>query len=72
MFPPDCYFLVLGVPLNCTEPHEVYACGSACQTECATLGQPCPIINIKCNDACYCIENYARNSQGVCIPQKDC
>lgn len=57
---------------KCILPHEVYACGSACQTECATLGQPCPIVNIKCNNDCYCIDGYARNAIGLCIPQNFC
>ncbi|XP_049820087.1 inducible metalloproteinase inhibitor protein [Aethina tumida] len=58
--------------LNCTKPHEHYACGSACQTTCENLGETCPIINIKCNDACYCDKDYARNGENVCIPIADC
>ncbi|XP_063931736.1 inducible metalloproteinase inhibitor protein-like [Zophobas morio] len=58
--------------INCTRPNEYYNCGSACQTECATLGQVCPIVNFRCNDACYCIEGYARNEKGDCIPQSEC
>ncbi|KAF7414081.1 hypothetical protein HZH68_002570 [Vespula germanica] len=58
--------------LNCNRPNEIYECGSACQTECKTLGEPCPIINIKCNDDCYCIDNYARDDKGNCIPIRDC
>ncbi|KAG5878426.1 hypothetical protein JTB14_026299 [Gonioctena quinquepunctata] len=57
---------------NCTKPHEYYDCGSACQTECRTLGERCPIVNVRCNDACYCIKGYARDDQGVCIPIKKC
>ncbi|CAH0554088.1 unnamed protein product [Brassicogethes aeneus] len=59
-------------PINCTKPFEEYACGSACQTTCENFGKPCPIVNIRCNDSCYCIDNYARNEQGVCIPIKNC
>ncbi|KAJ8732565.1 hypothetical protein PYW07_015164 [Mythimna separata] len=59
-------------PINCTQPNEHYECGSACQTECATLGQQCPIVNVRCNDACYCNTGYARNSAGTCIPISQC
>nr|WIM01334.1 zonadhesin-like protein 1A [Limnephilus flavicornis] len=52
--------------------NEVFACGSACDTTCATLGQICPIVNIKCNDMCYCIDGYARDNNNVCIPVKQC
>ncbi|KAL2720169.1 inducible metalloproteinase inhibitor protein-like [Vespula squamosa] len=58
--------------ISCNGPNEIYACGSACQTKCETLGEPCPIINIKCNDGCYCIENYARNCDNLCIPISEC
>ncbi|XP_037934509.1 inducible metalloproteinase inhibitor protein-like [Teleopsis dalmanni] len=58
-------------PLDCPE-NEFYACGSACQTTCATLGQPCPIINIRCNDACYCVPGFARDSTGRCILIEKC
>ncbi|XP_044258427.1 inducible metalloproteinase inhibitor protein [Tribolium madens] len=58
--------------IGCNRPNEHYACGSACQTECVTLGQICPIVNIKCNDACYCNEGYARDKNGDCIPVSEC
>lgn len=60
--------------LICNRPHEKYACGSACQTRCDNLGQPCPIINIRCNDACYCQDGYARNGSDTakCIPISEC
>ncbi|XP_046821431.1 inducible metalloproteinase inhibitor protein-like [Vespa crabro] len=56
----------------CDRPNEIYACGSACQTTCEFLGEPCPIVNVKCNDACYCKDNYARNDEGKCIPISEC
>lgn len=60
-------------PISCTKPNEEYQCGSACQNTCATHGQTCPIVNIKCNDACYCVKGYARDQDGKCIPEKsDC
>ncbi|CAH1994512.1 unnamed protein product [Acanthoscelides obtectus] len=58
--------------INCTKPNECYSCGSACQNECKTLGEVCPILNIRCNDACYCIKGYARNAQEKCIPESQC
>ncbi|XP_050557377.1 zonadhesin-like isoform X1 [Spodoptera frugiperda] len=58
--------------IQCTRPNEHYACGSACQTTCANLGTTCPIVNIRCNDACYCNDGYARNANGTCIPIAQC
>ncbi|XP_036338483.1 venom serine protease inhibitor [Rhagoletis pomonella] len=53
--------------------HETYtSCGPSCQTECATLNQPCLIRHIRCPDGCYCNAGYARNANGVCIPQSRC
>lgn len=62
----------LATVLVCDRPNEEYRCGSACQTTCATLGQTCPIVNIRCNDDCYCEEGYARDCRGRCIPIKQC
>lgn len=62
-------------PGKCKErPNEVFACGSACQNECRTFGQPCQIINKKCNELCYCKEGYARDDKKICIPENspDC
>ncbi|XP_073968011.1 inducible metalloproteinase inhibitor protein-like [Bombus fervidus] len=60
--------------LACNRPNEEYHCGSACQTTCATLGQRCPITNIRCNDACYCKEGYARygGDTSACVPISQC
>lgn len=58
---------------TCSGPNEEYlVCGGPCQKECATLGQPCNIAYIRCPDGCYCIEGYARNRQGKCIPERAC
>ncbi|KAJ0180064.1 hypothetical protein K1T71_004655 [Dendrolimus kikuchii] len=59
-------------PVKCTREHEHYECGSACQTTCQRLGQPCPIVNFRCNDRCYCDFGYARDSSGKCIPIHEC
>ncbi|ALC48167.1 CG42259 [Drosophila busckii] len=59
-------------PRTCPK-HEVYlTCGGSCQTECATLGDPCLIRHIRCPDGCYCKENFARNAAGACIPISQC
>ncbi|KAJ2947173.1 hypothetical protein O0L34_g16531 [Tuta absoluta] len=62
--------------VKCQGPHEYYSCGGACDNVCATLSQQnqtnCPIINIKCNEKCYCEKQYARDSNGVCIPISSC
>ncbi|XP_077292843.1 zonadhesin-like [Arctopsyche grandis] len=57
---------------TCEGPNEFFSCGSACDTTCATLGEECPITNIKCNEMCYCKEGFARDDRGVCIPIKNC
>ncbi|XP_015174916.1 PREDICTED: inducible metalloproteinase inhibitor protein [Polistes dominula] len=59
-------------PVVCNQPNEEYQCGSACQTRCSTLGEQCPIVNIRCNDNCYCIDQYARDDNNVCIPISEC
>ncbi|KOB71038.1 Serine protease inhibitor 28 [Operophtera brumata] len=62
---------------SCDGPHEYYACGGACDNVCATLHEQnqtnCPIVNIRCNDMCYCDEGYARDDNNICIPiENDC
>ncbi|XP_075156471.1 venom metalloprotease inhibitor [Haematobia irritans] len=53
--------------------NEFYTdCGDSCQTECATLNQPCLIRHIRCPDGCYCNEGYARDANGTCIPIAKC
>ncbi|XP_053977581.1 inducible metalloproteinase inhibitor protein-like [Hylaeus volcanicus] len=60
--------------LVCDRKNEEYACGSACQTTCSNLNQTCPIVNIRCNDACYCKAGYARirGDNSPCIPIERC
>lgn len=64
---------------ECKRPNEEYQCGSACQTTCSNLGVACPIVNIRCNDACYCIEGFARldakgqqDDTAPCVEIKNC
>ncbi|CAL1686021.1 unnamed protein product [Lasius platythorax] len=58
---------------RCPKNEEFIKCGSPCQTTCSNLGKPCTIINIRCNDACYCIKGYARSdNNNRCIPIKRC
>ncbi|EDW00194.1 chymotrypsin-elastase inhibitor ixodidin [Drosophila grimshawi] len=59
-------------PRTCGINETYLPCGPSCQTECATLGQPCLINHIRCPDGCYCNKNYARNASGTCIPQAQC
>nr|WDD44669.1 zonadhesin 1 [Ephestia kuehniella] len=62
--------------LQCNGTHEFYSCGSACDNVCATLDienrTNCPIINIKCNEKCYCEDGYARNKNNICVPIDEC
>ncbi|XP_044742925.1 mucin-5B-like isoform X2 [Chrysoperla carnea] len=57
---------------NICGTNEKFDCGSACDTECKTLGEPCPIVNVKCNEKCYCVDGYARNCKGECVPINEC
>lgn len=57
---------------TCNGPNEFFSCGSACDTTCETLGEECPIVNVKCNEKCYCKDGFARDSEGICIPTNDC
>lgn len=63
-------------PARCDGPHEIYACGGACDNVCATLHEQnqthCLIKNIKCIDKCYCEEGYARDENNICIPIEKC
>ncbi|XP_039499133.1 mucin-6 [Drosophila santomea] len=62
-------------PRSCPENETYLTCGPDCQTECATLGKPCLIRHIRCPDACYCNEGFARNARnagGTCIPIRQC
>jgi Trypsin Inhibitor like cysteine rich domain len=52
--------------------NEEYTCGSACDTECSTLGQHCNIYTYACVDMCRCKEGFARDYTNVCIPEKKC
>ncbi|XP_017773887.1 PREDICTED: inducible metalloproteinase inhibitor protein-like [Nicrophorus vespilloides] len=82
MFAQISFVLLVGIalcsanggffPRDCFRPNEAYYCGSACQTTCLNYNETCPIINIMCNDMCYCIPGYARDQTGSCIPYKKC
>ncbi|KAM3962918.1 zonadhesin [Aphomia sociella] len=60
----------------CPGEHEYYACGVACDNVCSQLHEQnktnCPIVNIKCNEKCYCEDGYARDDNGICIPIENC
>nr|WHN38850.1 Zon4A-L [Andraca theae] len=62
--------------LKCVGPHEFFSCGGACDNVCATLSQQnqtnCPIVNIVCNNKCYCEKNFARAKNNTCIPISQC
>ncbi|CAH1644195.1 unnamed protein product [Spodoptera littoralis] len=62
--------------LKCRGPHEYFSCGGACDNVCETIHiqnqTHCPIINIQCNQMCYCDEGYARDENNTCIPIEKC
>lgn len=64
--------IISGAEHNCPENEFYTECGDNCQTECATLNQPCTIIYKRCPDGCYCNKGYARNANGKCIPIGQC
>ncbi|KAL4720338.1 hypothetical protein ACJJTC_009071, partial [Scirpophaga incertulas] len=61
---------------QCSKPNEFFSCGSACDNECSTLNEQnrtnCPIINVRCNERCYCDDGYARDDSGMCVPVSEC
>ncbi|XP_060662797.1 inducible metalloproteinase inhibitor protein [Drosophila nasuta] len=59
-------------PRDCPKNETYLPCGPSCQTECATLNEPCLIRHIRCPDGCYCNKGYARNAAGTCIPIGQC
>ncbi|XP_047515818.1 inducible metalloproteinase inhibitor protein-like isoform X2 [Pieris napi] len=56
--------------------HEFFSCGPECDNECSTLHEMnrtnCPILNIVCNEKCYCEDGFARNDARECIPVEEC
>ncbi|XP_077288377.1 uncharacterized protein LOC143912830 [Arctopsyche grandis] len=52
--------------------NEKYDCRWNCDSQCATMGQPCYSFGFWCASGCYCIEGHARDFQGICIPIKMC
>ncbi|XP_020802907.1 chymotrypsin inhibitor [Drosophila serrata] len=59
-------------PRACGANEKFLPCGPSCQTECATLGDPCLVRHIRCPDGCYCNEGFARDASGTCIPINKC
>ncbi|CAO1396939.1 unnamed protein product [Diamesa tonsa] len=61
-------------PIECPA-NEVFSCGSAaCEKSCGNINDTCDIVNIKCDDKCFCIEGYVRESgpNSTCIPVNTC
>ncbi|KAL6422871.1 hypothetical protein ACFW04_010419 [Cataglyphis niger] len=60
--------------LVCNGKNEENRCGPACQITCSNLDKSCPIISMKCNDACYCETGYVRVSDdnNTCISISEC
>lgn len=64
-----CDFYTLVCPKN-----ESYSCGSlACEKNCDNINETCNIVNIKCDDSCYCNKGYVRREKnGPCISIREC
>lgn len=62
--------------VKCNGSHEYFSCGQECDNVCATLNKQnktnFPIVNIQCNEQCYCEDGYARNGSNICIPIEEC
>ncbi|XP_052738623.1 zonadhesin [Bicyclus anynana] len=62
--------------LKCTRPNEYFDCDVECDNVCETLATQnrtnCPIVNIVCNEKCYCLDGFARDSNNTCIPVSQC
>ena len=55
--------------------NEAFSCGSAaCEKSCGNINDTCDIVNIKCDDKCFCIDGYVRESgsNSPCIPVDNC
>ncbi|XP_075462310.1 zonadhesin-like isoform X2 [Ascaphus truei] len=58
--------------LGCEGKHREYKkCGSACPKNCANSNKPPACIKI-CVQGCFCKDKYLSNSNGDCVPVKDC
>uniref|UniRef100_A0A1I7YAG2 TIL domain-containing protein n=1 Tax=Steinernema glaseri TaxID=37863 RepID=A0A1I7YAG2_9BILA len=68
---PEGRFLQTVKPKKCGENEYWNSCGG-CEHDCSDIGmKACPLV---CNldGACRCLSGYARNSEGKCIPRKQC
>ncbi|PIG81006.1 trypsin Inhibitor like cysteine rich domain containing protein [Aspergillus arachidicola] len=55
---------------QCPENQEYKTCGSSCPLACnSPLQQAC---TMECVIGCQCIDGYALNSDGQCIPKSEC
>ncbi|CAH2040675.1 unnamed protein product, partial [Iphiclides podalirius] len=63
-------------PFNCPANEKFYKCSSeVCYKTCnhLELPPPCTLISPSCYEpACECVDGYLRNSNGTCIPSKNC
>ncbi|XP_041976026.1 inducible metalloproteinase inhibitor protein-like [Aricia agestis] len=61
---------------RCSGEHEYYSCGGFCDNVCSNLREQnkthCPVVNIVCNQKCYCEDGYARDERNRCIPIAEC
>ena len=62
-------FSLIECPAN-----ESFSCGSAaCEKDCSNINETCDIVNIKCDDKCFCNEGFVRETpSGLCIPIEKC
>ncbi|CAG4936731.1 unnamed protein product [Colias eurytheme] len=61
---------------KCSRQNEYFSCGPECDNVCSDLHLQnqtnCPIVNIVCNNKCYCDPDHARDEHGNCIPIEEC
>ncbi|CAO1438910.1 unnamed protein product [Diamesa serratosioi] len=54
--------------------NEEFSCGNPmCEETCTTIGKPCTIFILRCEDKCYCRAGYVRLAKDkVCVPARNC
>lgn len=58
---------------DCPANEVYYKCKSCSAKTCDELNVPLQCTNEEvCEEGCFCIHGYLRNSDGICIPEEQC
>lgn len=66
------YFVCMYNIEPCEGNDEYLNPGPNCDTECATLNEPCTKVYFRAPDGCYCNKGYARDNDNHCVPIEQC